>query len=139
MTGSASSWATGGAILIGEGPRSARVAAQAAGERIHQVNAACFEVLVIAGGDGERLRQCRGGDQAVPHRHRPAVTPHPSQQLRPTQRGSGVPRQALDPAHDLVEPPFKALTSPPVRQQQDAEPDLTQDHRIHGQEALIAP
>ena len=106
-------------------------------ERIHHLDTARLEVSCIAGGQDESVHEGRRRDEAVLDLHRLAEPSETRQERRPAKSRVGVPRHALHPPPDVVEPPFEVPPTPAGRQDENAEAQLSQDDRIDGKATLV--
>src|SRR5262245_3106493 len=99
-------------------------------ERIDDLHAGLFEIRPVTCRDDQAVHESACGDEAVLDRHRASGCPERGQQFRPARAEDGFTRQAVQAPDALIEPTLEPRTALSFRQQQNAEPDLTEDERI---------
>jgi hypothetical protein len=97
------------------------------------------EVASVEGHDRQIVCQRGRGNEAVLDRHRASFRAKCREQLSPAQSRGGLPGDALQPLHSLLEPALEPASAATTWEQQDAESDLTQDDRVDGELGLITP
>ena len=105
--------------------------------RIDDDHAGRIEIASFESHNRQIVSQRGCGNEAVLDRHRAPFRAKRHEQLGPTQSRRGLPRDALQPLHSVLEPPLQPASATTARKQQDAETDLTQDDRIDGELGLI--
>ena len=107
--------------------------------RIHDSHACGIEVAPVESHNREIVRKRSRSNEAVLDRHRAPLRAEHREQLSPAEPRRGLPRNALQPLHSVLEPARETASAAARREQQNAESDLTQNDRIDGDLRLVAP
>lgn len=85
------------------------------------------------------MRQRGRSNEAVLDRHRAPFRAKRGEQLSPAQSCRGLPRDALQSLHSVLEPALEPAAAATTWQQQNAETNLTQNDWVDGELGLMVP